>query len=59
MVDSETDKVAETRMTWNHNADKHLIGCVVDEIVPGEETYRKLAARMNTLGYGCTPKAVK
>ncbi|EGO56775.1 hypothetical protein NEUTE1DRAFT_123234 [Neurospora tetrasperma FGSC 2508] len=59
MVDSETEKVAETRMTWNHNADKHLIGCVVDEIVPGEETYRNLAARMNTLGYGCTPKAVK
>ncbi|KAJ4412479.1 hypothetical protein N0V85_003693 [Neurospora sp. IMI 360204] len=59
MADSETEKVSETRMTWNHNADKHLIGCIVEEIVPGEETYRNLAARMHTLGFTCTPKAVK
>ncbi|KAK1779420.1 hypothetical protein QBC45DRAFT_392496 [Copromyces sp. CBS 386.78] len=60
MGDSDAEKISsETRMTWNHNADKHLIGCVVEEMLPGEDTYRSLAARMHALGYTCTPKAVK
>lgn len=61
MGDSDTEKVSsETgRMSWTHNVDKHLIGCIVEEILPGEEAYRNLAARMASLGYTCTPKSVK
>ena len=46
-------------MSWTHNVDKDMIGCMVEEFVPSEELYRNLTARMNALGYTCTVKSVK
>lgn len=50
--------MASERMTWDHPTDRDLIGAIADEIAPTQEQLRSVTARLTTLGYSCTVKAV-
>jgi hypothetical protein len=50
--------MADQRMTWDHAADKDLLGVLIDEVTPTQELLRNVLTRMNTMGYTCTLKAI-
>ncbi|KAJ9165028.1 hypothetical protein NKR19_g809 [Coniochaeta hoffmannii] len=54
----DTPKAADQRMTWDHVADKDLLGAICDELAPTQEQVRSVTARMHALGYTCTVKAI-
>lgn len=55
---STISKMADQRMTWDHDADKALLGCMQDEIVPTQDQLRGVMNRMHAQGYTCTVKAI-
>lgn len=50
--------MADQRMTWDHDADKALLGCITDELAPTQTQLRGVMDRMGTLGHICTVKAI-
>jgi len=58
LVTMDTPKAADQRMTWDHVADKDLLGAICDELAPTQEQVRSVTARMHALGYTCTVKAI-
>ncbi|KAH8907220.1 hypothetical protein BR93DRAFT_686638 [Coniochaeta sp. PMI_546] len=50
--------MADQRMTWGHEADKDLLGCMTDELVPTQPQLRGVLERMHSLGHTCTLKAI-
>ncbi|OIW27457.1 hypothetical protein CONLIGDRAFT_431300 [Coniochaeta ligniaria NRRL 30616] len=50
--------MADQRMTWDHDADKDLLGCMTDELVPTQPQLRGVMERMHSLGHTCTLKAI-
>ena len=54
----DSPKVADQRMTWDHVADKDLLGALADELAPTQEQVRGVTTRMHALGYTCTVKAI-
>ncbi|KAB5585787.1 hypothetical protein GE09DRAFT_1210374 [Coniochaeta sp. 2T2.1] len=50
--------MADQRMTWDHEADKDLLGCIVDELGPSQPQLRGVMERMHAHGHTWTLKAI-
>ena len=45
-------------MTWDHPADRDLLGMMAETLVPSQEQLRSVTTGLNQMGYTCTVKAV-